>query len=425
MSTKHLMPWVLAAGIALLGGTAAEGQDSFEPFAPANADAHALDLFTMHDSPNQGLFFSYGGLYWTISTPEKAIVGQPGGESVADGGFTRIETSTQDNGYLEAEFTGGHRFEIGAMSGSKGWLFGSFQLDTQTQERMAGDTDVLFDDPPQGALGLGLLDGFTDVDMDTFDDDRNGNGVYGRNGTDTDADGLPDTPAATDFADLLRMPVRFSDFTMTNRTKIWGAELMRIFRTKRFHNGGYLDIMLGIRYLKIDDEFTVEGRAGNPNDTAIFTDTLADAYWTNDAENNIVGPQLAIRWAKQVSRLTMSAESRFVAGVNFQSLQQSGTLGSGLLPGGVNVPLFMAPTNFQDSHHTEEFSPIIELRVQAAYDLTKCISVRGGWTGMYTDGIARGSNLFNYTLPDMGIDTDDNQQSVFAQGLNVAIEWNR
>jgi hypothetical protein len=33
--------------------------------------------------------------------------------------------------------------------------------------------------------------------------------------------------------------------------------------------------------------------------------------------------------------------------------------------------------------------------------------------------------LFNYTLPDMGIDTDDNQQSVFAQGLNVAIEWNR
>jgi hypothetical protein len=435
MSIKHLMPWVLAVGIALLSGTTANGQDLFDPFAPADADPHALDLFTMHDSPNQGLFFSYGGLYWTISAPEKALVGEPGGQPVADGQLTRVEISTQDNGYLEADFTEGHRFEIGAMNGSKGWLFGSFQLDTQTQNMYPGDTDVLFDDPPQGALGIGLLDGFTDVfnqgiggpsdTPDGFDDDRDGDSIFGRNGQDTDADGIPDAIAPIDYDDLVRLPVRFSDFKMSNRTKMWGAELMRIFRTKQFHRGGYFDIMIGARYLKIDDKFLVEGRSQNDATQPLLNDILSEAYWYSDAENNIVGPQLAIRWAKTVSRLTMSAEGRFVAGVNFQSLQLRGSLGSEIMSGDQNQPLFMAPTNFQHSHHTEEFSPIVELRFQAAYDLTKCIAVRGGWTGLYTDGVARGSNLIEYTLPAMGLDTDDNTQSVFAQGLNIAIEWNR
>ena len=35
MSIKHLMPWVLVAGISLLGPLTAKGQDLFDPFAPA------------------------------------------------------------------------------------------------------------------------------------------------------------------------------------------------------------------------------------------------------------------------------------------------------------------------------------------------------------------------------------------------------
>ncbi|MEZ6073842.1 MAG: BBP7 family outer membrane beta-barrel protein [Pirellulales bacterium] len=403
----------------------------------------------MHGSPNQGLFFSYGGLYWSISAPNAALVGQPGGASVADGTLTRIETSTQNNRFMEAEFTDGHRFEIGVMKGSKGWIWSSFQLDAQNQlhEKFgsAGNTDVLFDDPPQGALGIGLLDGFTDVLTqgppgtilpnvpDGYDDDRNGNGIFGRSGQDTDADGVPDAIAPTDYDDLVRMPVRFSYFSARNQTKVWGTELMRIFRTKQFHHGGYFDIMLGVRYMRFDDDFLVQGWGGHRADTVagqipdgdLLIDSITNAYWDTDAENNIVGPQIAIRWAKEVSRLTLSSEARFCAGVNFQSIQQNGSFASDIIPGAANYPLFMAATNFRHNYHTEEFSPIIELRFQASYDLTKCISVRGGWTGMYTEGIARASDMIEYTLPNMGININNNTQDVWVQGLNLAIEWNR
>jgi len=44
---------------------------------------------------------------------------------------------------------------------------------------------------------------------------------------------------------------------------------------------------------------------------------------------------------------------------------------------------------------------------------------------MASDGIARSSNMINYTLPMMGINLDNNRQDLFIHGLNVGITINR
>jgi hypothetical protein len=51
-----------------------------------------------------------------------------------------------------------------------------------------------------------------------------------------------------------------------------------------------------------------------------------------------------------------------------------------------------------------------------------------GWSGLWVDGVARASNLVDYTFYEtqfMGIDAKDNRQSVFMHGVTFGIDINR
>ncbi|HYW78446.1 MAG TPA: hypothetical protein VE890_02680, partial [Thermoguttaceae bacterium] len=117
---------------------------------------------------------------------------------------------------------------------------------------------------------------------------------------------------------------------------------------------------------------------------------------------------------------------------NAQSVRQSGTLGSELNPiltdRGVGEPDLMLPTDFNHSARMWEWSPAVELRVEGIYQLTRAVSFRAGWTGLWIDGIARSSSMVDYSLgvnSTMGILADRNNQDVFMHGWTIGFDINR
>lgn len=388
---------------------------------------------------NTGFFFTYDYLDWTISPPEQTTIGTQGLTAVVffDGDF-RVDSNSVTTGKYQADFTDGNRIEFGYVDecGCQGWLASTINLHNQNQTIWASDAIVMFVDPPTGPNGLGRLDGFVDLDGDGFDDDINGNSVYGRDGLDLGTpetnpnpppdeiyvpplDGIPDVIAPTDFNDAVRYPVIYDHLEAENSVRIWGGEIMKLWRFKPGYFGGQLELFAGGRFFSMLDDFVVQGYGG----------FLDDSLWQTKSDNNLVGPQVAFRWSRKRVRWTTSAEGRFMAAANFQNIRQRGVLATKISENfpqpRTNAPLLMEETGFESSSHLTEFSPLVEVRLQTSFQITKAISARGGYTAIWMDNIARASNMIEYRLPDMGILEDNNTQEVFINGWYLGFEYNR
>jgi len=417
---------VVLAGLPALGQTLMDGQ----VFAPADLSPYGSGI-----QPNEGYFFRFDGLHWTISKPTATTIGFEGltrlvfygpysGDptnppSGPEPGVLQqdsfIQTNTLDTGELRSTFTDGNRIEFGRVYNRHGWIFGVYKLNDQTQRIVASDVDMVFFDPPFGPQGAQFLQG-----------------VVGQ---------IPDPQDPDATIDIVRdLPLKFDDVMVRNRVEHWSTELMCIHRTRPFHRGGRVEFFAGFRYMEFDDTFDVDAR-GTPVDDAAadpeqqVPSILADSVWSTEADNHIVGPQLAARYFKICSRFMINLEGRFMAGYNFQSLRQRGTLGTELDPpggptgddddDGLFEPRLMGPTSFNHAAHFEEFSPVVEVRAEVRYKLTRAVDVGAGWTGIWIDNVARASNVINYEVPDMGLRTLYNRQNAFAHGVSFTITVNR
>jgi len=113
----------------------------------------------------------------------------------------------------------------------------------------------------------------------------------------------------------------------------------------------------------------------------------------------------------------LNAEGRFTAGFNSQ-----------------NVHLYFFPTgapyDYMQGHYAayqNEWAPLVELRLELRYLITKAINLRVGWSGMWMDGLARAPSL-NYLFlpnPPLAIDMTNNREDALVHGLTFGIEINR
>jgi len=355
-------------------------------FAPAD-----LSEFGTSPEPRQGYFISFEGLKWSISPPDRAEIGVPGGSRLVLGSTTRdligggfldvfVQTNSHDTGVFDAEFTEGERIELGRIFGHNGWLFGLSHLNTQNQIFVAGGMDVVFLDPTRQFL-------------------------IGNIGTDP----IDETTV------IAPMPITFNQAFLHNRAKLFNVELMYVRRMHRTHFGGIFEWFVGGRYMQFDDRFLVDARGG----------VLEDSYWDTRVDNNIYGPQAGVRWFRTHRRWTLSTEGRFFGGFNRQNFYQEGTLASQSTPGQPGNLLSLGKTAFAHDAHEDEFAPAVEIRVDLHYQLTRSVLFRVGWTGYWQDGIARASRSVAYEVPHMGIDTTYNRQDIFVHGVNLGIEVNR
>lgn len=483
MATNRTKSWLLAWGLHLLLISTAAAQTDETEFVHGLGDAKLFspaDLSSYGNGPRRpkGFFVSIEGLQWTINRPERTTVGREGFSPVRfDGqGFIRQPNSV-DTGFLSAEPQSGERVEFGFVEDQRGWFFSGFKLKTQSQELRTSNAGVSFIAPTIN--GISVLEGFVDLvgprdpmtgapgPPDGVDDDLNGNHIFGRDGEDLGTpnnnpppafippfDEIPDVPAPTDFGDLVSFPVFFDKLNVRNRTKIYSVEMNRLWQFDQNRRGGRWEIFAGTRYMRFRENFDVTGlgRVVNPNNNGggggnnqptMIVGILADSKWNTAADNNLIGPQIGLRGSRRWGRLSLNAESRFAALANFQSVRQIGTIADKARRqselnsnnnGGntmmnttriLNAPLNLFATSFTHAFHATEFSPLVEMRFDLSYQVWRNINLNAGWTGMYMNGIARPSNMINYTLLDMGILGGRNQQNVFIQGLNFGVEINR
>ena len=444
MSLNRTTMWMAAlTGVFLLASPASgQGLQDVQLFAPAEYSSYGGGV-----RAKEGFFFSFDYLHWSISAPGAAVIGYPSAGRTAYYGPDTTDAVVQVNSLDTSGFTqqwqSGERFEIGDRWDHHGWMLGTLRLKANnSNEIVANGVSMIWDDPPQGSENRRLLQGYYlwPVGVDWPDDTTAEEQIY-IYGVDVD-EALP--------AVLRDLPVVFDDVLVQNRTETWGVELMYSYRTHPQNHGGFFEFYAGARYLEFNDLFWVDasnripgeesGDDTDPEDRVPYWTpgaSLADSYWQTSADNHIVGPQLALRWFKTSERWTLDTSGRFVAGFNSQNIYQQGTLASRWTAGEIYTsdldaepselqgrPLLMSKTTFSHGAHESEWSPIVELRVNLQYQLTRGISVRGGWTGMWIDGIARGSNLNVYRVPDMGLDLTDNRQDVFIHGFNFGVQMN-
>jgi len=430
MTPNKTRTWLLIGLVIFSVASGAMGRDirDMQLFAPAEVSPYGDG-----PEPAEGFFFTFDGMFWWIGAPKDQPIGFPNltrnvyfGPEDSD---MVVQTNTHNTGMLGTDMVEGNRFEVGRVIDRFGWFLSVYDLKTQTSRLTTSEMDVVFVDDEFGS-GLELLEGYF----------------------------ISDPTATPPTAVRRNLPVTFDHVYIENKVEHWSVELNAMYRTRRRHHGGFLEFFAGARYMEFHEEFNVDARGHvvgatteDDDDTTIERwffnretgewefgeiDTggdglqiraLGDSYWNTRVENNIIGPQLGIRWFRQHGRWRLSAQGRFFAGFNNQNVSQRGVFGTDLDPSTLieGRPANFDTTGYSNDQHALEFSPGAETRFDLHYQFSRAISFKVGWTGLWIDGIARPSSMINYEVPTMGINMANNRDTVFVHGLNIGVEVNR
>jgi hypothetical protein len=230
-------------------------------------------------------------------------------------------------------------------------------------------------------------------------------------------DGVPRQAFLHDFDDLHKFDVFFDQVTVHNRTTTAGIEAMWTHELTRQHymakhKNNTVTLSWGARFLRMYDEFDVNA----------IGSVLGDSFWDTSFENNIVGPQIGLRWVNERQRWRIQADARFMAAANIANWNQLGLIGEELIPGAINRLLYARPTAFSHQVRETEFSPVGELRVATTYHVTSAFSLHLGYTGSVVGGVKRAATSVHYSLPEMGY-VDAGTQELIINGIDFGLEF--
>lgn len=370
--------------VVIAGGVAAYGQDheaqGLAAFEPADITPYGGNWA----QPKEGLFFTFDGLFWTISRPRRTSIGDPTNTPFVfdQGAGQTIEQNSLETELIKPYWKLGDRMEFGNVDGHHGIMFTTLQTNSQTTVFEADDATVVFNDPRINGSAQGLLD------------------IVFPNG------GLGEART------------KFTTLNVIAKSRISGVEALYLYRTGLLQHGGTAEVLLGGRYFQLKDQFWVDGEGGN----------LADSFWNTTSKNQITGPEIGLRMFQPFGRFGFSVDSRFTAGINAQSVRQDGRLANTLLGNNAfPLPTLMYSNGFNHSANMTQFSPIVELRAEFHMQITNLIAAKAGWTGMWVNNVVRAADMIDYTVPSMGITAANggNLQDVFINGLTLSVEFNR
>jgi hypothetical protein len=197
-------------------------------------------------------------------------------------------------------------------------------------------------------------------------------------------------------------------FSSLNQLKMSSFELNRVWRLKEFHNGSILEPLLGYRYMNVRDYFEDEtllrafvGAAPRADATDEFFEKISRRA---TFENNMHGGQLGGRLFRQRGHWLLSAEVRFFAMANFQTLRRVRERSVYPNPDELDFngdtadlinPIPGTGGDLIRSENYDRASQFVwggEVRGEAAYELTRDINLRFGFVFFdLGQGIGRGN----------------------------------
>ncbi len=401
---------------------------------------------------NEGFFCTFNALFWQLPTPKNGIVGNAGvagsqvfWNSEKDSTYTTPDQTWQDgetynpdigrtylgtavvSGQLNSwnadtfsdNWATGQKYTFGFMNGHWGWDCQIFTI-TGSSNMYGRGVQVGFDDKAGFLMGYVLLEG---------DEDNSAPARYQLKGNE-------------------RLGVSFAQARMFNEIQTWGVEFNLLHRNHAT-SIGIFEFGLGVRYMKWDERFgfngyydyyTIYDEDGAETTQRISWGVLDNSRWTARGENNLIGPQLGVRWFRQTGRFSLALSGKFLAAYNAQRVNLSGVLGSlnpnGYIDGtdgygetyyqGQIPPYGLTVTSRKETFN--EFTPMVEFGVNMNFQITRKFSVELGWTGIYAMDMLRPMGMVDYTLSPgsiMGVFAEANRENVFVHGFNVGLLFNR
>jgi hypothetical protein len=358
--------------------------DTFRPDFQffAQADATNYEVGADRD-PRRGFFFTFDRMWIDVTRPEteRPVFPPSSAPPLADpGGRTRFSFVAEESSPFAADFTWGNRIELGFIDNcDRGWTMVGWHIDGPNKENTIINGDRL--------AGPFTDEGdFNDenIDPETDDDAFIQQNIGGAN--------FPPDTTPTSFTDL---PIS----TTVNTMKMSSFELMRIMERWTFHHGAICEPMVGVRYIKLQDRFHYsfyerlesDGPGFVIDDTELFRNQLS--YFQND----MVGGQLGFRLFKETGHWTVSTEFRMFALQNFQHFASTidNYIWSTGDPADENpegrTPGYARQERFVQYRNGDEFVWGGELKMEAAYMLTRDISFRTGFVFLdLGQGVGRG-----------------------------------
>jgi hypothetical protein len=350
----------ISAGI--FGASSVEARQPFHPFAEsmdmdpdyqlfAPVDLQELDELSARKRANRGWFVAYDRLHIGFDRPD------------VNGLSSKID------------MTWGNRWDFGFMADSdRGWLFNFTHV---SGPNVYNDIRKIRSVLPTTGTTLTNINGIGQFSADT-----------------------PRFPFDPNFGDgtiIERQSVNVGTLSSFEANKTWRREPYRF--------GGILEPMVGFRYMQFNDY------AINDNFNQINTD--ADAAFeidqftrsTTRTENRMILGQLGYRYTSSLRRMTFSHDGRFFGGQNFQT-QGFESRSFNYTPGNDDGQPVTNPSASFGRTDNNEFVVGMDLRMEAAMQLTKAFNIRAGTQVLYIGrGIWRGANpgLGNQGLFDQSL----------------------
>lgn len=316
--------------------------------------------------------------------------------------------------HTEGDFTWGNRFTFGHMSPENhGWFSEYWHINGPN----------VYNITEAERVNVLELDDAINGDPDNVDL-RGGGGGGGGPVNPIANTGLPRSDANHPTSQDRRYFIRDS----LNDAELTSFDINKSFRWKPFHYGSHFEPFFGFRYISYTDHWQQDAYTRitdlgvdvgqvpplNQDPTLLQNERFDSLVSTFD--NHLVGGQFGTRWYKVKGRWNLSGEIRAFLFSNFQFQQTS--LSSELTfydDTGVDEPaegVFLS--NTYSNANSTEFVFGGEVRAEAAYELTRDISLRGGITFMeFGRGIGRGNNILS------------NDESVTMFGTTFGIDFRR
>ncbi|MCG8648851.1 MAG: BBP7 family outer membrane beta-barrel protein, partial [Pirellulales bacterium] len=221
-------------------------------------------------------------------------------------------------------------------------------------------------------------------------------------------------------------PRRFVDEMQSENVIYFDSyELSKTWRLKPYHYGGILEPLVGVRWMRLRDINAFQSYS-----SALDTDQIpftafanAEQLITNTAvtENEMFAGQFGFRYYKFRDRFTFGTDMRVFFGGNWQNTisQQATEITSYDMLGFGNEVVFIIDRKSDFVHsRNEEFFFGFDVRGEVGYQLTKAISIRGGFQLIdIARGVWRGGD--GTFLPG-----GDNDQDVLLVGGTFGISVN-
>jgi hypothetical protein len=238
---------------------------------------------------------------------------------------------------------------------------------------------------------------------------------------------------------------------MKNILQLNGVELSRFYRARQLHNGAFFEVLYGVRWFNLNDTFSARAFGNGlsaenlsfssitfPGNPPITTDATTARFprniydettWSMRANNNLIGPQIGFRLFRERQRWITSMSARFLGAANFQNLQLKTDIGSitgqaqGLLNSNLRTSFRGLGSDIQE--YTTTFSPMGELRVDVAYNVTRAVNITVGYTGVVVGNVSRASNSIDYDAVNLIGIKRNTDQIFWANGLSFGVAINR